>query len=55
MVVLGCAPPPGTYNPRSPGPKIIKGAKFDKSERFKEPSVPQVSNILKFYLILIEY
>lgn len=54
MVILGCAPPPGTYDPRSPAPKVIKGAKFDKSERFKEPSVPQVNNILIFYLIFIK-
>lgn len=54
MLILGCAPPPGTYDPRSPAPKTIKGAKFDKTERFKEPSVPLVSNIVTFYLILIE-
>jgi hypothetical protein len=42
-VILGCAPAPGTYDPKSPGPKTIKGTKFNKAERFKEPSVPQVN------------
>lgn len=45
LLLLGCAPPPGTYDPKSPCPKLIKGSKFDKAERFKEPSVPQVSAI----------
>lgn len=41
--VSSCAPPPGTYDPKSPCPKLIKGSKFDKAERFKEPSVPQTA------------
>lgn len=53
-MILGCAPPPGTYDPKSPGPKTLKGTKFDKAERFKEPAVPQVSNILQFFLFAIK-
>lgn len=45
-MILGCAPPPGTYDPKSPGPKALKGTKFNKAERFKKPFVPQVSMIL---------
>lgn len=43
LIILGCAPAPGTYDPKSPGPKTIRGTKFNKAERFKEPSVPPVS------------
>jgi len=50
LFFLGCAPPPGTYDPKSPCPKVIKGSKFDKAERFKEPSVPQV-NTIYYYLL----
>jgi len=39
--ISSCAPPPGTYDPRSPVPKTIKGAKFNRAQRFKKPSVPQ--------------
>lgn len=36
--VESCAPPPGTYDPKSPGPKVLKGIKFNKAERFKAPT-----------------
>lgn len=55
FVISGCAPPPGTYDPKSPAPKTIKGTKFDKAERFKEPSVPQVSTINTVVPIVIGY
>lgn len=42
-MILGCAPPPGTYDPKSPRPNTIKGTKFNKAERFKEPATPRVS------------
>lgn len=41
--ISSCAPPPGTYDPKSPAPKTYKGTKFNKAERFKEPSDPQTS------------
>lgn len=53
FLILGCAPPPGTYDPKSPAPKTVKGTKFDKAERFKEPSLPQVSKMNTFVLLLI--
>jgi len=49
LIILGCAPPPGTYDPKSPAPKTYKGTKFNKAERFKEPSNPQVSIIGLLY------
>lgn len=52
VIVSGCAPPPGTYDPKSPISKTIKGAKFNRAQRFKEPSsVPQVSVI--YYTIVV--
>lgn len=53
MIILGCAPPPGTYNPKSPGPKVLKGIKFNKAERFKEPT-PQVNKINSYIFIQLQ-
>ncbi|XP_050521662.1 hyaluronan mediated motility receptor-like [Daktulosphaira vitifoliae] len=43
--IPSCAPPPGTYDPRSPGPKRIKGHKINTAERFKKPSGLQPKSI----------
>lgn len=52
LLIIGCAPSPGRYNPKSPGSKIIKGVTFDKAERFKEPSVP-ASHVISTFNILL--